>query len=145
MKVCIGNDHRGVKRKNDIINYLEKKGYEIINVGTDSSDSIDYPTIAFPLCKKVVSNEADLGILLCGTGIGMSIAANKVKGIRCAKVDNVHDATLTREHNNANVIALSSEISFRKTKKILDAFLTTDFSNDERHVRRLKMIEDYND
>lgn len=145
MRVCIGNDHRGVKRKNAIVKYLESNGYEVINMGADSEESIDYPTIAFPLCKKIVDKEADLGILLCGTGIGMSIAANKVKGIRCAKVDNVHDAVLTKEHNNANVMALSSEISFRKTKKLIDAFLTTEFSNDERHVRRLKMIEDYND
>lgn len=143
MRICIANDHRGVKRKKEIIKYLESKGYELINIGTDLDNSIDYPEFAFSLGKKIVNKEADLGILLCGTGIGMSIAANKVKNIRCAKVDNVRDAKLTKLHNDANVIALSSEISLFKTKRILNAFLETKFSNEERHVRRIKMIDDY--
>ena len=87
------------------------------------------------------NKESDLGILLCGTGIGMSIAANKVNGIRCAKVNNVHDTVLTREHNNANVIALSANDTLFKTKKIVNAFINTSFSNDERHIRRIEMLE----
>lgn len=141
MKILIANDHRGIKLKNKLQNYLIKSNYTVENLGTDTKESVDYPTLAFTLSEKI--NNDTLGILICGTGIGMSIAANKVKGIRCAKVSNVHEARLCREHNNANVIAISSNLSTIKAKKIIKSFIETKFSNDDRHKRRINIIEDY--
>ena len=141
MKILIANDHRGIKLKNKLQNYLIKSNYTVENLGTDTKESVDYPTLAFTLSEKI--NNDTLGILICGTGIGMSIAANKVKGIRCAKVSNVHEARLCREHNNANVIAISSNLSTIKAKKIIKNFIETKFSNDDRHKRRINIIEDY--
>lgn len=143
MKIVIANDHKGLKLKNSLINFLEKKGYEVDNIGTDELASVNYPEYAFKVGKLVSKNESDFGILICGTGIGMSIAANKVKGIRCALVNNSRDAKLTREHNDANVLALSSNLSFYTTKKIVLTFLQTNFSNDERHLNRINLIKDY--
>lgn len=143
MKLVIASDHRGIKRKKEIIDFLRKNNIEVIDLGPNTEESVDYPIYAFKLCNEIRNNNAELGILLCGTGIGMSIAANKVKGIRCAKVTNVNDTILTRQHNNANVIALSSSESLFKTKKIVDAFVKTEFSNDERHIRRIEMLENY--
>ncbi|MDD3187381.1 MAG: RpiB/LacA/LacB family sugar-phosphate isomerase [Bacilli bacterium] len=141
MKIGIASDHRGVKRKTEIINFLNIKGFECIDYGTDSIDSVDYPLFAFKLCEDM--DNIDLGILICGTGIGMSIAANKVKGIRCAKVDTKNDAYCARYHNNANVIALSAEDSLFKMKGLVSKFLSTKFSNEERHIRRINMIDEY--
>lgn len=139
MKIVIANDHRGVELKNKIKNILERKGYLIYNVGTDTSDSVDYPIYAKELSKHL--EVGDLGILICGTGIGMSIAANKIKGIRCAKASNIAEAKMTRMDNDSNVLALSSEMDLNEVEKIIDAFLTTEVSQDERHVRRRKMVE----
>lgn len=141
MKILIANDHRGIKLKNKLQNYLIKSSYTVENLGTDTKESVDYPTLAFTLGEKI--DDDNLGILICGTGIGMSIAANKVKGIRCAKVSNVYEARLCREHNNANVIALSSNLSTLKAKKIIKNFIETKFSTDDRHKRRINIIEDY--
>ena len=141
MKILIANDHRGIKLKNKLQKYLLKNNYIVENLGTDTKESVDYPTLAFTLSEKI--DDDTLGILICGTGIGMSIAANKVKGIRCAKVSNVHEARLCREHNNANVIAISSNLSTIKAKKIIKSFIETKFSNDDRHKRRINIIEDY--
>lgn len=141
MKVSIASDHRGIKRKKEIIIFLKKQNIEVVDLGPNSEESVDYPIYAFKVCDSINNKESDLGILLCGTGIGMSIAANKVSGIRCAKVNNVHDTVLTREHNNANVIALSANDALFKTKKIVNAFINTSFSNDERHIRRIEMLE----
>lgn len=143
MKIVIASDHRGIKRKHEIIEYLNKKNIEIVDLGPNDDNSVDYPIYAFKVCDEICNKNADLGILLCGTGIGMSIAANKVKGIRCAKVTNVNDTILTRQHNNANVIALSSNESLFKTKKIVNAFINTEFSNDERHIRRIEMLDNH--
>ena len=143
MKIVIASDHRGIKRKEEIINHLKKRNIEVEDLGPNTEESVDYPVYAFKLCNEICNKNADLGILLCGTGIGMSIAANKVKGIRCAKVTNVNDTVLTRQHNNANVIALSANESLFKTKKIVNAFIDTEFSNDERHIRRIEMIENH--
>lgn len=139
MKIVIANDHRGVELKNKIKNILERKGYLIYNVGTDTSDSVDYPIYAKELSKHL--EVGDLGILICGTGIGMSIAANKIKGIRCAKASNIAEAKMTRMDNDSNVLALSSEMDLNEVEKIIDAFLTTEVSQDQRHVRRRKMVE----
>ena len=145
MKICIANDHRGVKRKKELVRFLEKQGYEVINLGTDSTESTDYPLYAFKLGKIVANKEADFGVLLCRTGIGMSIAANKVKGIRCAKVNTIEEAKLTRIDNDSNVIAIKYNISILKSKKLLKGFIETETSMDERHVRRRNLINNYND
>ena len=141
MKILIASDHRGVELKNKIQNYLIKNNYIVENLGTDSEESVDYPTLAFNLSEKIDNDT--LGILICGTGIGMSIAANKVKGIRCAKVSSEEESKLCREHNNANVIALSANLSTIKAKKIIKKFVETKFSNDDRHKRRIDIIDNY--
>lgn len=143
MKIVIANDHKGTKLKNKIISFLEKKGYEINNLGTDNEDSVNYPEYAFKVGESISKKESDLGILICGTGIGMSIAANKVKGVRCAHVYNADEAKLSREHNDANVLAISSRLSFNVAKKIILKFLETNFSNEERHINRINMIKNY--
>ena len=111
MKIVIGNDHSGVEYKNQLVEYLEGKGIEIINVGTDSADSVDYPDIAQEATKVWLEGKADFGILICGTGIGISIAANKVEGIRAALVNNEVCARLSRQHNNANFLVLGARVT----------------------------------
>lgn len=145
MKISIANDHNGVLIKNTIKEYLENLGYEVIDFGSNDNMSVDYPNFAFKVGKSVASKDTDLGILICGTGIGMSIACNKVRGIRCAKVANVEEAKLSKQHNNANVIALSSHLSDTEIKEIVKAFVETDFSNEERHIRRNGLIDNYRD
>ncbi len=143
MKIAIACDHKAVTKKNIIIKYLEEQKYDVKDMGTMSSESVDYPVYEFTGAESVSNKNNDLGILLCGTGIGMSIAANKVKGIRCAKVNDVNEAKLTREHNDANIIALSSTIDDDALINIVSAFVETNFSNDERHNRRIEMIDNY--
>ncbi len=145
MKISIANDHNGVLIKNIIKEYLENLGYEVIDFGSNDNMSVDYPNFAFKVGKSVASKDTDLGILICGTGIGMSIACNKVRGIRCAKVSNVEEAKLSKQHNNANVIALSSHLSNTEIKEIVKTFVETDFSNEERHIRRNGLIDNYRD
>ena len=111
MKVAIGNDHHGVDVKNRIIKYLEERNIQYLNFGTDTKENVDYIDFAKKVCKSIQNKECDLGILICGTGIGMSIVANKVNGIICGKVNTVEEAELTKSHNYANVIALSSKLS----------------------------------
>lgn len=145
MKIAIGNDHHGVKRKKEIMEYLQKMGNIVVNEGTDTKDLVDFPNYAFKVAKLVKDNEVDLGILLCGTGIGMSIAANKVKGIRCAKIDNINDARLSRQHNNANVLAMSSTLNLLKVKRMLNAFLNSVPNKEERYQKRNDMIDRYSE
>ena len=140
MKIGIASDHRGVILKEKIKNYLNDK-YQIIDYGTNSIESVDYPQYAYKIGESVRDNKIDLGILICGTGIGMSIACNKVKKVRCAKVTTKEEAFLARSHNNANVIAISENTN--NYKEIIDTFLTTDFSNEEKHKRRVEMIDNY--
>ena len=144
MKILIANDHRGIKLKKELIEYLTKKNYSVENLGTNKEESVDYPVLAFKLSKKIKDNK-NLGILICGTGIGMSIAANKVKGIRCAKVCNSKEAKFSRLHNNANVIAISAGLPLFKVKRIVKNFIETSYSNEERHQRRIDMISKYED
>ncbi len=141
MKIGIANDHKGLKLKNKLIKQLNKKGYEVINYGTNDNISVDYPDYAKQIGTDVSSNKLDLGILICGTGIGMSIACNKVKGARCAKVNTVKEAKLAKEHNNANVLAIGGNTFTFKAKKIVNTFLETSYSNEERHNRRISKIE----
>lgn len=141
MKIVIGNDHAGVEFKQTILKHLENQGYEVINVGTDSLDSVDYPDIAKEVSKIVLSGEAKFGILICGTGIGISIAANKIEGIRAALSHNEFTARLSRLHNNANIVALGARvIGDELGKAIVDTFITTEFEGG-RHARRVEKIE----
>lgn len=142
MKVAIGCDHGGINLKPVLIGYLEKKDIEFKDFGTFTKDSCDYNDYAEKVANAVAGGEFDRGILICGTGIGMSIAANKVKGIRCAHCHDVFSAKMTRLHNDANVIAMGERvIGPGLMLEIVDAFLNTEFSNDERHVRRVNKIK----
>ena len=143
MKIAIASDHRGVEYKKRLIDYLIKLGYEIIDCSQENTPTDDYPDFAFSVCNKVVTKVADIGILCCRTGIGMSIAANKVKGIRCAKVDSVEDAILSRNDNGANVMSFNYTKSFYKIKKMVKAFIEADVLIDERHIRRVNKISSY--
>ena len=120
MKLAIATDHNGVNEKREIINFLTNQGYEVLDLSQDNNANDDYPDFAFAVCKKVVEKEDNLGILICGNGIGMSIAANKVKGIRAARAVTIDDAFKAKNHNGANVIALSSEVDIATTKEIID-------------------------
>ena len=141
MTIGIASDHKGFLLKRDLVKYLSENGYNVVDYGTDNEASTDYPIYAFKTGEEVVSSKISLGILICGTGIGMSIACNKVKGIRCAKVDTIEEAYLARQHNNANVIAIAYNTF--NAKGIIEAFLTTAFSNEERHIKRNAMIDNY--
>jgi len=136
MKIGITNDHRGVITKGYLVSYLESMGHTVINYGTDTDIAVDFPDYAYKLGKGIISKEVDLGIAICGTGIGMSIALNKMKGITCAKVSNVSEAILSKAHNNANAIAISEEIPEEITKEIIDKFINTPFSNIDRYINR---------
>lgn len=142
MKIAIATDHNGVKEKEIIINNL-KENYEIIDMSKENTPTDDYPLYAINVAKYVSENENTLGILLCGTGIGMSIAANKVKGIRCAHVSNIQESILARQHNNANIIAMSYKNDINLILECINNFITTEFAYDERHIRRIKQITNY--
>ncbi len=141
MKVAIGCDHGGINLKPAVISYLEKNNIEFIDFGCYDNKSVDYVDYAVKVAKSVQSKECDLGILICGTGIGMSIVANKFKGVRCAHAHDVFSARMTRLHNDANVLAFGERvIGVGLMTDIIDAFLTTEFSGDERHIRRIEKI-----
>lgn len=143
MKIGIGNDHAGTEYKKIISEYIkEKYGYEVINYGTDSLDSVNYPEFGEKVASGVISKEVDKGILICGTGIGIGLAANKVNGIRCAICSEPKSAMLSRQHNNANIISFGARIvSIEQAKEIVDAFLTSEFEGG-RHQIRIDMISD---
>lgn len=143
MKIAIASDHRGVEYKKEIIKYLEEKNYIVIDCSTQNTETDDYPDFAFKVCEKIVAKKAKVGILVCRTGIGMSIAANKVKGIRCAKINSLEDAILSRNDNGANVMTFNYMDGIPNIKKYIDAFLTADVINDERHRRRVDKITRY--
>lgn len=143
MKIAIANDHRGFKLKNKLIKYLTKKGHEIINVGADTESSVDYPTYAFLLGDQVATGECELGIAICGSGIGISIACNKVKGIRCAKVNNTKEAKYSRIDNDANIIAISGSMPYIRVLDVIDTFINTPHLMIERHDNRISMITEY--
>ena len=141
MKIAIGNDHAAPELKLAVIEHLKEKGIECVDMGCTVGEKCDYPNAAKAVCQKVVSEECDLGILICGTGVGMSIAANKVKGIRAACCSEPFSARLTREHNNANVLCFGARVVGEGTAiDLVDAFVDTPFSNDERHIRRIDLI-----
>lgn len=140
MRIAIGCDHGGIVLKPAIIEYLEKKGVEYVDFGTFDTASVDYPVYARKVADAVASGECEKGILLCGTGIGMSIAANKVKGIRAAVLSDEFSAAACSAHNNANILCLGGRVvSPEKAVKLTDLWLTTPFEGD-RHNRRLAII-----
>lgn len=139
--IAIGSDHAGFKLKNDLIVELLELGYEVQDFGPDDSNSVDYPDYAHPVANSVVEGENQLGILICGSGIGVSISANRHKGVRAALCWDEEIATLSRQHNNANVLCLPARfLSKAKAIKITTAFLNTEFEGG-RHERRIEKIE----
>jgi ribose 5-phosphate isomerase B len=141
--IALGCDHGGLELKNTIIKYLEDNKIEYKDFGTYTPDSVDYPVYGKLVANAVAGGECDKGILICGTGIGISITANKVKGIRAALCHDVFSAKATREHNDANILAMGGRVvGAGLALEIVKAFLETPFSNDERHIRRIAMIED---
>ena len=140
MKIAIGNDHVAVEMKNHIIQYLENKGYTVVNFGTDSAERTDYPIYGERVARAVASGDCDLGVLICGTGIGISLAANKVKGIRAAVCSEPYSARLTRQHNNANIIAFGARVvGEAMAEMIVDEFLNAEFEGG-RHQARIDML-----
>lgn len=143
MKLVIGNDHAAVELKNEIKAYLEEKGHEVINIGTDTHDSCNYPEYGEKAGRMVAAGEVDGGVLICGTGVGISIAANKVKGVRAAVCSDPVTARLVKEHNNANIIAFGARIvGSEMAKAIVDAWLDAEYIGSGRHERRVNMIEE---
>ncbi len=142
MKLGFASDHRGYKLKKSLINYYKEKGYNIIDCGTNSEDSCDYPDYAFKLGNLINNQEVDYGIAICGTGIGISIALNKIKGVYCAKVNDVTEAIHTRSDNNTNCIAFGEKTNIDDAIDIVNAFICTEYSNLEKHNRRNKKVKD---
>ena len=142
MTIGITNDHRGVKAKHFLTEYLTELGYNIIDYGTDSEEPADFPDYAKKLGLGVLNNEVNLGIAICGTGIGMSIALNKMRGIYCAKVSTNSEAALSKAHNDANVIAISEEMDKELMKEVIKTFIETPFTNIDRYKIRNNKIKD---
>ena len=141
MKIAIGCDHGALDLKNVMVAHLEKKGYEVKDFGTYTSDSCDYPEFAAAAAKAVAAGECDKGIVLCTTGIGVSITANKIKGIRCALLSDVMSARMTREHNDTNVMAIGAGVVGQMLAlEIADTWLGTEFSHEARHQRRIDKV-----
>lgn len=139
--IAIGSDHGGYELKLEVIKHLKERGFEVRDYGCDSTASCDYPVYAQAVANAVAGGECELGILICGTGIGMSIAANKVDGIRAALCSDCFSAQATKEHNNANILCMGARtIGTGLALMITDIFVDTPFSNDERHVRRINMF-----
>lgn len=140
MKIAIGNDHVAVELKNIIKEHLEGKGHEVINYGTDSTERFDYPISGYRVGKAVASGECDLGVLICGTGVGISLAANSVQGVRAVVCSEPYSAKLSREHNNANIVAFGARVVGQElAKMIVDEWLDAEFEGG-RHQRRIDMI-----
>ncbi len=140
MKIAIGNDHVGVELKNHLKAWLEQQGHEVVNFGTDETSSTSYPIYAERVANAVVSGECDRGVLICGTGIGISISANKVRGVRCALCSETVSAALSRQHNDANIVAMGARmIGPVMAEEIVRTFLTTGFEGG-RHSNRVEMI-----
>lgn len=143
MKLAIATDHAGRELKLKVIEFLIQNQFEIEDLSKENTPTDDYPDFAFKVGNCVVQKKAQFGILICNTGIGVSIAANKVKGIRCAHVSNTYEAKMTRLDNNANILAFSAKLEFEEIKEIIKTFINTEFSNEERHIRRVDKIIKY--
>lgn len=142
MKIGIASDHRGFQLKQKIIRYFTDTE-EIIDFGTNSEEPTDYPDYAFKVSEAVRDKKVDFGVAICGSGIGISIACNKVKGIRCAKVDSIDDVIATRKDNDANIIAFSEKIPIENAIEFVNTFIHTPCSQEEKHVRRRNKIKNY--
>lgn len=142
IKIGIASDHRGYILKEQIIDRLVDK-YDITDCGTTSSESVDYPDYAFKLGNLVADKDVDFGIAICGSGIGISIACNKVRGVRCAKVDNLEEVIATRNDNDSNIIAFGEKMPLDKALELIDKFITTPASQEEKHKRRREKIKEY--
>ncbi len=145
MKIYIGSDHRGVDLKLRLTDYLKENGLEVEDIGIPNNKQDDYPEFAFKLGEMVRGEDNSLGVLICGSGIGMSIAANKVKGIRCVRAVSVDDAFKGKNHNGCNVIAIGSEVTtdFNLVCEMVDTFINTKTASEERHVKRVEAIKTY--
>ena len=142
MKIAVASDHGGFALKEIVKRHLQERGYEVLDLGTDSTDSVDYPVYGKACGEAVAGGKADLGVVVCGTGIGISIAANKVKGVRCGLCTSVEMAKLTKQHNNANILALGGRTTEPDLAlEITDAWLDTDFEGG-RHERRTNMLDE---
>lgn len=142
MKIGIANDHAATEMKQDIVKYLEEKGYEVTNFGTDTNESVDYPDYGEKVAMAVKNGDVDLGIAICGTGVGIGISCNKVDGVRACICSEPYSAMMSRKHNNANVVCFGARvIGIETAKQIVDAFLENDFEG-ERHERRVNKIKD---
>lgn len=140
--IALGCDHGGFDLKNEIIKYLEEKNIQYLDLGTYTKESTDYPKYAKLVCESILNGECDKGILVCGTGIGISITANRYKGIRAALCGDCFSAQATREHNDANILALGARVTGPGLAlKIVETFLNTPFSEDKRHMNRIEQIE----
>ena len=141
MKIAMACDHGAVELKNKLKAHLQEKGMEVVDFGTHTTDSCDYPDYIAPAAQAVASGECERGIVLCTTGIGVSIVANKIKGIRCALLSDTMTARLTREHNDTNMMALGAGVTGPMlAQEIVDVWLATDFSHSERHQRRIDKV-----
>ena len=141
MKISIGCDHGALSLKNKVVTHLEKLGYEVKDFGTDTADSCDYPDFAAAAARAVAAGECERGIVLCTTGIGVSITANKVKGVRCALLSDPWSAKMTRLHNDTNMMALGAGVVGENLAlEIVDTWLGTEFSGEERHQRRIDKV-----
>ncbi|WP_033126003.1 ribose 5-phosphate isomerase B [Eubacterium sp. ER2] len=142
MRIGIGNDHSAVEMKKEVMKFLQDLGYEVINYGTDSTESCDYPVYGEKIGRAVVAKEVDLGILICGTGVGISLAANKVKGVRAVVCSEPYSARLSRQHNNTNILAFGARVvGIELAKMIIEEWLNAEFEGG-RHQRRVDMIMD---
>ena len=141
MRIALGCDHAGLDLKNHLIEYLKSSGHDIIDYGTYTKESCDYPDYAYPAALSLANGEADYAIVICFTGVGVSMVANKVKGVRCSLVTNVEDAVLTKEHNDSNCLALGAKnVSFELAQDIVDAWINAVFAGG-RHINRVNKIK----
>ncbi len=145
MRIGIGNDHAAIELKNEIVNHLIERGIEVVNYGINEGEKVDYPLIAEEVSRAVVNKEVDYGIIICGTGIGVSISANKVKGIRACACSEPYSAKLSKQHNDTNVLCFGSRVvGSELAKMIVDAWLDASFEG-ERHLRRVNLIKKLED
>ena len=143
MKIGLASDHRGYKLKEALINELTNRNYEVVDYGTNSEESTDYPDYAFKLGENIVNKNADFGVAICGSGIGISIACNKVKGIRCAKVDSINDVIATRNDNDTNIVAFGENKTIEEALELVLTFINTPCSMEEKHIRRRNKVISY--
>ena len=143
MRIGLASDHRGYNLKNELIEFLENEGYEVEDCGAFNNESTDYPDYAFKLGESVANKDVDFGVAICGSGIGISIACNKVKGVRCAKVNNIEETIATRVDNDSNIVAFGEKMPLETAKEIVVTFINTKTSEEEKHVRRRNKIKEY--